>query len=326
MSVCLIVFSEKKIERIADRLEGVLACAGLGLDCVLSDPEREVFLSAVGAFDRSIVIGEPHFETGAAGNKALFFKELDGGAEKEIERTLKEEFSLIPERFVFSLYGNLDRELKEFQKGFSGDNGHIGYFIRKKDRRSTVDFLVKKGCSTLELDSALKAFITRFKNEIYADEDVSVEQRFFDILKLSKRRVRFAESMTGGNICATVVKVPGASEVIYEGFVTYDTRSKIERLGVSPETVERNTVVSGEVALEMVKSLIDETASVGISITGYAPSIYPSANDGLCYIGVAVDEDLKVYRFVFTGDRETVIKKATEAAIFSALKLLSAKC
>ena len=40
-------------------------------------------------------------------------------------------------------------------------------------------------------------------------------------------------------------------------------------------------------------------------------------------IGVAVDDKTRVYRFVFSGNRETVIKKATTAAIFSALKLLT---
>ena len=323
MSVCAIIFNKDDNNGTIEAVESALAQVGLGLDGVYFSPNEEVYKSAISSYDHTIVIGSAAFVR--SDNNVSRFDRFGNDEEKETVGFFKRKFSYIDERFVFSLCGNVDKELDEFVKEFTSDNGEISFFIRKKDRRTVVDFLIKKGCATIDIDVALKAFITKFKSEIYADDDVSVEKRFFDLMRLSKRRVRFAESMTGGNICATVVRIPGASEIVYEGLVTYDTATKYYRLGVDPATVEAHTVVSAEVACEMVESLIDENASVGISITGYAPSEYPSKNDGLCFVGVAVDDNVRVYRFVFSGDRETVIKKATQAAIFSALNLLTEK-
>ena len=324
MRVDLCVFGEEN-GGIKARLEGVLAQVGLRIDGAYYDPDAAVYSSVYNSADYLFVFGVAPVKNRFNGSYLFSSSVLDGAAENKIIAELKEKFSYKSERIVFSLYGNIANELYSVTNRISADNGHIGFYIRQNDRRFTVDFLVKNSVSPIELDGALKTFITTFSKEIYADEDVSVEQRFFDVLKLYKRRVRFAESMTGGNIAATIVKLPGATEVVYEGFVTYDTRSKYERLGVSEQTVKDYTVVSGEIAYQMVSALIDENASVGIAITGYAPSLRKNENDGLCYIGVAVEESVKVYRFVFSGDRETVIKKATEAAIFSALKLVLTK-
>lgn len=325
MSVNLLVFGERS-SVIENRLEGILAQVGMSVDGVFYDPGEAVFSSVYKTSDYLFAFGNaPRNDAEFHGSFSFLSKCLNDEAEKKILSELKEKFSLKSERLVFSLYGNIAEKLRTVTDQISADNGLIGFHIRQNDRKFVVDFLVKKACPSIELDGALKTFITSFSKEIYADEDVSVEQRFFDALKLYKRRVRFAESMTGGNIAATVVKVRGASEIVYEGFITYDTRSKYERLGVSPQTVKDYGVVSGEVAYQMVSALIDENASVGIAITGFAPSVIENENDGLCYIGVAVDDSVKVYRFHFSGDRETVIKKATEAAIFSALKLVLTK-
>ena len=225
------------------------------------------------------------------------------------------------ERLIFKLFCADEAALDSF----SGEVGRRFDGVRFNVEQSGVDFkcsFIVDGANNAAPDEAVKEFLERFDKEIYAADDVSVEQRFFDIMKLSGRKLATAESMTGGNIAATLVKIAGASEFFYEGLVTYDTRAKYARLGVSQATVASRTVVSAEVAYEMARGLIGENASVGISITGYAPSLSENANDGLCYICVAVDENAKVYRYRFSGDRKEVIEKATSAAFYSAIKTL----
>ena len=90
---------------------------------------------------------------------------------------------------------------------------------------------------------------------------------------------------------------------------------------MSEKTIKENGVVSAPVAYEMAKGITDfGFANVAITITGYAGGKEKADTDGLCFIGVSVDKNAKVYKYKFSGDREDVIRKAANTAIFVALK------
>ena len=78
-------------------------------------------------------------------------------------------------------------------------------------------------------------------------------------LKEKKYHISFAESITGGLCAATLVSVPGASNVLAESLVTYSEEAKMKYLDVKKETLNKFGVVSIEVAKEMVIGLCKET-------------------------------------------------------------------
>lgn len=80
-----------------------------------------------------------------------------------------------------------------------------------------------------------------------------------------------AESCTGGLIAGALTDVPGSSDAVFGGYVTYDNRAKIEMIGVDEALIERWGAVSESVAKAMAEGA-RETAGVGISIavTGIA--------------------------------------------------------
>lgn len=80
-----------------------------------------------------------------------------------------------------------------------------------------------------------------------------------------------AESCTGGMLMSALTEVPGASDVVDRGFVTYSNAAKREMLGVRAETLERHGAVSREVAKEMAEgALIHSAAGIAVAITGVA--------------------------------------------------------
>ncbi|WP_113911268.1 CinA family protein [Roseovarius dicentrarchi] len=80
-----------------------------------------------------------------------------------------------------------------------------------------------------------------------------------------------AESCTGGMVMAALTAVPGSSDVVERGFVTYSNAAKIQMLDVSPETLDAFGAVSDEVAGEMAQgALRNSLAQLAVSITGIA--------------------------------------------------------
>lgn len=74
-------------------------------------------------------------------------------------------------------------------------------------------------------------------------------------LKRCGFHISFAESCTGGLCAARLISVPDASAVLDASVITYSNQSKMDYLGVNPDTIERFGVVSEEVALEMAEGV-----------------------------------------------------------------------
>jgi nicotinamide-nucleotide amidase len=80
-----------------------------------------------------------------------------------------------------------------------------------------------------------------------------------------------AESCTGGMVAAALTDIPGSSDVVDRGFVTYSNAAKVDMLGVSPTTLKDNGAVSEEVAAEMALGALKHSrAELAVSVTGIA--------------------------------------------------------
>lgn len=160
---------------------------------------------------------------------------------------------------------------------------------------------------------------------LYCDEDLSPEENFLRFLISNKIVIATAESCTGGMLASSIINVGGASEAFFEGLITYSNASKIDRLGVSSETLAEYGAVSEQTAKEMAVGLIGENVDFAISTTGIAGPSGGSEEKpvGLVYVGVAYKDYPPVaYKFLFDGDRTKIRKSAKNAAIFKAWKYL----
>jgi nicotinamide-nucleotide amidase len=95
-----------------------------------------------------------------------------------------------------------------------------------------------------------------------------------DVLDLARKRdvkITTAESCTGGLLMATLTEIPGSSDVIERGFITYSNEAKIEMLGVARRLIEDHGAVSERVARAMAEGALRESrADLALSITGIA--------------------------------------------------------
>lgn len=133
-------------------------------------------------------------------------------------------------------------------------------------------------------------------------------------LKQKNLKISTAESFTGGSIAKAIISESGASDVFYEGIVCYNTQVKIDKLSVKKETIDTYSVVSEEVAREMVVGLIkNSSCDISVATTGYAE--IQGKDYGYGYIAVGDKNNIKVEKKQFFGNRQTVIEKATEFAL-----------
>jgi nicotinamide-nucleotide amidase len=102
-------------------------------------------------------------------------------------------------------------------------------------------------------------------------ELVEKARQVVDANRAAGRRIAVAESCTGGLVCAAITEIPGSSDVLEAGFVTYSNAAKISELGVSSDVVETFGAVSVATAWAMARGALHATgADVAVAITGIA--------------------------------------------------------
>lgn len=165
----------------------------------------------------------------------------------------------------------------------------------------------------------VKELKARFGSNIYStQEDVTLEEAVVELLAKNNLTIATAESCTGGLLCGRIINVPGASEIIKEGIVTYSNKAKRNRLGVRKSTLNKHGAVSEETAREMLKGLLALTkADTGLSVTGIAGPDGGTDEKpvGLVYIACSVCGNVKVEKYVFKGTRAKIRESATTAGL-----------
>lgn len=106
---------------------------------------------------------------------------------------------------------------------------------------------------------------------ILPPELVALARRVVEENRAIGRRVALAESCTGGLVSAAVTEIPGSSEVLYAGFVTYSNEAKERLLRVNRDLLETFGAVSVAVAWAMAQGALEASeADVAVAITGIA--------------------------------------------------------
>ena len=214
------------------------------------------------------------------------------------------------EKLTYKLFGFTEPDVR---KALS----EIGIFPLMVEERC-LDAKVVFTVDSAEREHTIESFYRRFPGAVYADGDQTLAGAGIERLRLYGKTVSVAESLTGGMITSALVDIPGCSECLMEGAITYSNAAKVNRLGVNPQTIADFGAVSSQVACQMASGLIRTGVSLAVSTTGIAgPGGGSDAKPvGLVYIGVADEVKCSATECRFEGTRQEIRTLATNTALF----------
>jgi nicotinamide-nucleotide amidase len=146
------------------------------------------------------------------------------------------------------------------------------------------------------------------------------------LLESIDAKLSVAESCTGGTISHLITRTPGSSKWYCGGVTAYSNEVKTSLLGVSPDTIIRYGAVSSQTAREMargVRKLMNTEYSV--ATTGIAGPDGGSEEKPVGTVWISVEGPAKFIceKYVFGGDRERNILRASQTALQMLRKLIA---
>ena len=230
-----------------------------------------------------------------------------------IDATFPEKFSgatLVSESLRFYEIGEsaLDDAVKDL---LNGSNPTVAPYAETGEARLRISArAVDERTARLMIQEMKDEILRRVGSYYFGSDDETIASYLVQSLSRHDQTLAIAESLTGGEVQSMITSTPGASAVFLGGVVTYSDELKNRYLGVALDTIEQHSVVSKEVAYEMVDGLAKQTnADYALSFTGEAgPTSNSGRPVGTVYIGVKTPDGIEVIERVYPHQERNVIR------------------
>ncbi len=172
-------------------------------------------------------------------------------------------------------------------------------------------------------DTIIDDFISRIYEKlhkfIYADEEVSLSYRVYELLRLTNKTVALAEGATGGVIAEMLLaEHPQMVNYLKESIVCPTKESKMVRLNIAEEIIDKYSEESVEICYEMAAGLLETTGvDVVVCTTGF---LNKNSKNNIVYIGIGDVDGIHVYKNIFSGDRKSIMENISKTSLFYLIK------
>ena len=159
---------------------------------------------------------------------------------------------------------------------------------------------------------------------VYGEDDQSLPQVVCNLLKKSHKTIVTAESCTGGLLSQMLTEIPGASEYMLGGWVTYSNEAKMGFLGVPEKLIADFGAVSEPVVRSMATQAAQKSgADIAVAITGIAGPDGGTDKKpvGLVYIAIWIDGQCVVQEHRFPAINRHWIRLRSALTALNSIRL-----
>lgn len=248
--------------------------------------------------------------------------------ERALEKDMRSLFPTLPLRRVHTLHLALVPEslVADRLGGMIGIHGNGTEVTILASNRGHIRLrLVTSGATAEEAEATaapLREEIVRRlgRRSFFAEgpEEASVAETTLKLLQARGETLALAESCTGGWIGKVLTDVPGSSQTLMAGYITYSNAAKMRDLGVPAAVLEKDGAVSEAAVLAMAEGARQRAGTDwGLSVSGVAgPDGGTEAKPvGTVWFGVAsaAGSHARVRRF--PGNRDAVRQWSVNQAL-----------
>jgi nicotinamide-nucleotide amidase len=222
-----------------------------------------------------------------------------------------------PGRRTYKLFGVSESAVAQALAAAGGDGDGVEVTICARDFEIHVDFVVEPGAEA-RAQSLEQDFLGPLEPWLYGRDERGVEEHVLDLCRARGLTIGTAESCTGGLVAARLTSVPGSSDVVAGGIVSYSNAVKEQQLGVPPELLSAHGAVSAEVAAAMAKGARERLGvDVAVSVTGIAgpDGGTPEKPVGLVYMHAEGPDGGRGRELNFPGDRDAIRARSVVIAL-----------
>ncbi len=205
-----------------------------------------------------------------------------------------------------------------------GENPQVATYVENGDIRIKI---ISRGSDWVDCEercrSCREEVVSLLGNKVYAEENITLQQRVVSLLQNRNKKLATAESCTAGMLSEMLTDVAGASEVFELGVSAYANRVKKEILDVPESLLKKHGAVSSQVAQAMAAGALKKgKANFGIGITGIAGPGGGTSEKPVGLVYVSLYDGERYFTRKLTCNPESSREKIRTTAAMNALDMM----
>lgn len=170
----------------------------------------------------------------------------------------------------------------------------------------------------------IKEVSALFTQETFATGIQAVAEILQEICLEKQLSLSVAESLTGGHVAGAIVDISGASNYFRGSITAYATELKSEFLGVAPQLIEEQGVVSSAVAEAMAQNVrLRLQSDIGLATTGIAETTRDARAHA--WIAYADEDSVHSVKINLHYDRKVNIQRLVQKVLVFCIQILKSR-
>lgn len=165
-------------------------------------------------------------------------------------------------------------------------------------------------------DNIIGNVYTKLLPYIYSDSDATLSEVISEFLCVRNKNIVFAEDYTCGKLCNMFCNKLSDKNILSQGFIVPDEKSKINILGVPEKIFNKPNIDLGEVAYQMALGALE------VSQADFTVATFKGSNLNEFVFAIGSNEGIHVYSEKLFGGNEQKIDLACNIVLFKLLKKL----
>lgn len=228
------------------------------------------------------------------------------------------------ERQILKLYGLSKEEIFKGIESLNLDKNKISVCVKEKynDTYMTID----SSCGDEELKTAVSLITNEFSKYIYADRDISLYERLYELISYKKLSVCLSEQATGGIITQNLMTFPGAERHIKASYILPSLKQIVDHFDINPFKITANRGVCGEIAFDIASHIRARISAdlyiVSLSTLADGNELYYNGSE-IAYVAIGTSKGVNIIKIENNGGtKRDFMNQVAKSICFKIINIL----
>jgi len=223
---------------------------------------------------------------------------------------------------TLKLYGLSAEQINEQLKDL--DVASVKTYVKEKYRDAFLYVEQKK--DEQSFNSALAKIVEHFNTYIYADKDVSLYERLYEILSLRNKSVCLMEQATGGILTSNLLAFEDSEKKVKASYVLPSVKAMIDHFDLNPFKLTANRGLCSEIAFDIACNLrsriIADIYIVCISTLAEGNELYYNNDSKIGYVAIGTQNGVKLFKLESDANKRDFSNQLAKTICFKLINIL----
>ncbi len=224
---------------------------------------------------------------------------------------------------TLKLYGLKAEEIEKRIANLDFDKNSVKTYVKEKYLDAFL-YVESKGNDDL-FKINLAKIVREFQEYIYADRDVSLYERLFEVLKLRNKTVSIMEQATGGILTNNLMAFEGAEKLVKVSYIIPSIKGMIDHFDLNPFKLTVNHGVCSEIAFDIASNIRSKILSdlyiVCVSTLAEGNELYYN-NGSVAYVALGSSGGVKLFKVESDLKKRDFMNQVAKTICFKLINIL----